>query len=99
MDELLGRQSACDEAKALYRMLVDENSVEELRRLIAVPRHIEQRLREFAAVYPEEQPMIDRVLKFRAAVLAEFNRLVTEGAEADSEEIEETESQEMVLLA
>jgi hypothetical protein len=33
----LGRQSALDEAKALYRMVGEENSVEELRELMAVP--------------------------------------------------------------
>ena len=40
-DELLGRQSAFQEAKALYRMLGDENAVEELHELIAVPPKIE----------------------------------------------------------
>jgi hypothetical protein len=42
IDELLGRQSAFDEAKALYRMIGDENTIEELRDLIAVPTKIQK---------------------------------------------------------
>ena len=39
-DELLGRQSAFNEA-ALCRMVGDENTIEELRELIAVPPKID----------------------------------------------------------
>ena len=67
--------------------------------MIAIPPNIEKRLREFAAAYPEELAGIERILKFREAALEAFNRLVRAGAAADPEEIGETESEEMVLLA
>ena len=44
-----------------------------------------------------EELFIDQVLRFRAAVLEQFNRPV--GAAPDPQEIEETESEELVLLA
>jgi hypothetical protein len=92
-DELLGRQSAIAEARALYRMLGHgRNTVESLRELIAVPPKIERVLLAFAWAYPEEAYGIDRTLKFRQAVLEEFERLVREGVRvADLPEVEESE--------
>ena len=52
-DSRLGRQSAIAEAHAFYRMLGDENTVEELRELIAVPSRIEWALRAYARAHPE----------------------------------------------
>ena len=46
-DELLGGQSAHDEARLLYRMIREETTVEEIRELIAVPARVEAVLRAF----------------------------------------------------
>lgn len=91
-DELLGRQSAIAEARALYRMVGHGgNTVESLRELIAVPPKIERVLLAFAQAYPEEAYSIHRTLRFRQAVLEEFERLVGAGASvADLPEVEES---------
>ena len=101
----LGRLSAAAEARGLLPLL-EENTVEQIKDLVRVPPNIEKRLREFAAVYPEEQRMIAQVLKFRAAVLQAFEKLVATGAApADAFGTEETEpvppseAGEMVLNA
>jgi hypothetical protein len=92
-DELLGRQSAFDEAKALYGMIGEENTVDELRELIAVPPKIEGVLLAFSRAHPEEAFSIEKSLKFRLAVAGEFERLVREGVPlADLPEVEESES-------
>lgn len=96
MDELLGGQSAFDEAKALYRMIGDEHAVEELRELIAVPPRIESALRAYAQAYPEESYFVNRTLKFRVAVLEEFERMVLAGLQVDLPEVEETESEPFI---
>jgi hypothetical protein len=85
-DELLGRQSAIAEARALYRMIGHgRNTVEALRELIRVPPKIERVLRAFAQAHPEEAPAIKRNLKFRLLVAREFERLVREGVPAAEE--------------
>lgn len=78
-DELLGRQSAFDEAKLLYRMIGEETSAKEIRELIAVPPRAEAVLRAFVRVNPEDGEWIEATLKFRSDVLDEFDRLVREG--------------------
>ena len=93
-DELQGRQSAFDEARALHRMLGDENTVEDLRELIVVPAWTERVLRVYALAFPEDAHWIERTLMFRSTVLEEFNRLVREGVSmTDLPEAEETESE------
>ena len=63
-DELLGRQSAIAEARALYRMIGHgRNTIESLRELIAVPPKIERVLLAFAQAYPEEAYSINRTLR------------------------------------
>lgn len=52
------------------------DSVDTIRELIAVPPEIETALRAFAGEHPEEQRGIERILKFREKVLAEFERVV-----------------------
>lgn len=91
MDELLGRQSAFNEAKALFRMIGAEHTVEELRELIAVPPKIEAVLLAYAETFPEEAYFVERVLKFRVAVLEEFDHLVRDGLQVNSPEEEGTE--------
>lgn len=89
--ELLGRQSPIAEARALLPFLDDGSTVAEIRELIAVPPATERTLRAYARAHPEEQPFIERGLKFRCAVLEELNRLAREGAQAaDFPEVEET---------
>jgi hypothetical protein len=92
-DELLGRQSALDEAEALYRMLGhNRNTVEALRELIAVPPLIERVLRAYAEIFPEDAHWIESTLKFRQATLEAFESLVREGVPvADLPEVEERE--------
>jgi hypothetical protein len=91
-DSLLGRQSPIAEAHVLYRMIGDENTVEELRELIAVPSRIEHALRAFARAHPEEAHFTDRTLKFREAVTREFERLVRDGVQVvDLPELREVE--------
>jgi hypothetical protein len=92
-DELLGRQSAVAEARALYRMIGHgRNTVESLRDLIAVPPLVERVLLAFARAHPEEAHGIEKNLKFRQAVLEEFERLVRDGVSvADLPEVEESE--------
>ena len=53
-DELLGRQSAIAEARALYKMLGEKNTVEELRELITVPPWTEHVLRAYTRANPED---------------------------------------------
>ena len=79
----LGRQSAREEARALYRMLGEENTVDELRELIAVPPRIERALYAFARTHVQEAHWIEATLKFRQAVLCEFERLVTQEGERE----------------
>lgn len=88
----MSNDTAWAEARALYRMLGDENTVEELRELIAVPPKTERLLRTFAMKNPAEAHWIESSIKFRQAVAREFERLVREGAAvAEIPEVEELE--------
>lgn len=86
-------QSARTEACFLYRLIgQDENTVEELRELIAVPPETERALRAFARAHAADAGWIEAALKFREAVAQEFERLVREGdLLADVPELEESE--------
>jgi hypothetical protein len=82
----MSNDTAWAEACALYRMLGDENTVEELRELIAMPLKIEQHLRTFARKNPAEAHWIESSIKFRQA-----ERLVWEGvAVAEMSEVEKS---------
>ena len=81
-DELLGRQSAFDEAKLLYRMIGEETTIEEIRELIVVSPRVETVLRAFVRANPDDGEWIEATLKFRSDVLEEFNRLVRDGIPA-----------------
>lgn len=98
-DTCLGRQSAIAEARALYRMVGEEHTVEELRELIAVPPKIQAVLLAYAREFPEEAYFVGRTLKFRASVLQEFERLVRDGLPVDLPEAEEIESEPFVEIA
>ena len=93
-DELIGRQSAHDEARALYGMLLrEESTVEEIRTLMEVPPRIERALRAFARAHAEDAHWIEAALKFREATLREFERQVAAGVSvADLSETEEAVS-------
>ncbi len=64
------------EARVLFG-LVGRNgdTVETIRELITVPEETEAALQAFVRAYPEEQGNIERVLRFRREVQAEFERL------------------------
>ena len=81
-DEVLGRQSAFDEAKLLYWMIGEETTVEDIRELIAVPARVEAALRAFVRANPGDGEWIEATLKFRSDVLEEFDRLVRDGIPA-----------------
>jgi len=100
MDQLLGRQTARDEARALYWMLLrGMESVQELRELIAVGPKIERVLRAFADANPHEAHWIESSLKFRSAVLEEFNRVVRDGVpDAEPQKTESDSFKDAVSL-
>jgi hypothetical protein len=50
--------------------------VESIRELIEVPADIQQQLRVFVLMHPEERPEIELVLGFRAMVAEKFERLI-----------------------
>jgi hypothetical protein len=59
-NELLGRQSAKAEARALLPLIgKDGNSVETLRALITIPPKFERALRAYAERHPEESHWIE----------------------------------------
>jgi hypothetical protein len=90
-DELLGKQSAIAEARALYEMAMrGTESVAGIRGLIVVPAKMEQALRAYAQAHPEEKHLVDSALMFRQAVLAEFNRLVSDGVPVNQSPLGET---------
>lgn len=76
MDELLGRQPAIAEPRALYRMVgCDGNTVEILHELIVwVPAWTERMLRAYARTFPEDSRWVERSLMFRAAVLDDWSQ-------------------------
>jgi hypothetical protein len=88
-------QSARTEACCLYRLIgQDENTIEELRELIAVPPKTERALRAFARAHAADSGWIEAALKFREAVAREFEHLVREGLPAaELQEIEESEQE------
>ena len=90
-DSRFGRKSAIAEALALYQMIGDENIVEELRELIAVPPKIEHTLRAFARANTRDAHWIESRLMFREAVLREFECLVRDGIPASFAEVEDLE--------
>jgi hypothetical protein len=64
-------------------MIGEENTVDELRELITVPPRIERALDAFARTHVQEAHWIEATLKFRQAVLCEFERLVTQEGERE----------------
>lgn len=98
-DELLvGGQSALADAKVLYGLVLRRTeSVQEIRELIAVPPKLERVLRTYMKQSPEDSWWIERSLQFRRDVLAEFDRLVADGARA--EEAEPSPLAEPVVVA
>lgn len=93
MSEDLHGCSPASEARGLYRMLGAGSTVEELRELIRVTPKTERTLRAFARKYAEDAHWIEATLKFRQAVLLEFERLVAEGVPiGEVPEADESES-------
>ena len=92
MDELLRPgASAVREAQAIYRWF-GRDRADEARELITIPPKIKKVLRDFALADPVEAPFIVQAIKFRAAVLETFNRVVREGVQAvDLPEVKETD--------
>ena len=65
------------EALRLLALLETGDTVDDVRRLIAVPHHIEASLRAFIVAHPEESIEIECMLSFRREVAKAFERLVS----------------------
>jgi hypothetical protein len=65
------------EALRLLALLETGDTVEDVRRLIAVPHHIEASLRAFIVAHPEASSEIECMLSFRREVAKAFERFVS----------------------
>ena len=65
------------EALRLLALLETGDTVDDVRRLIAVPHHIEAPLRAFIVAHPEESFEIECMLSFRREVANAFERFVS----------------------
>jgi hypothetical protein len=65
------------EALRLLALLETGDTVDDVRRLIAVPHHIEASLRAFIVAHPEEGFEIECMLSFRREVAKAFERFVS----------------------
>src|SRR5260370_11289482 len=65
------------EALRLLALLETGDTVDDVRRLIAVPHHIEASLQAFIVAHPEESFEIECMLSFRREVAKEFERFVS----------------------
>jgi hypothetical protein len=65
------------EARDLFALLANGDTVEEIRRLIEVPTEVEATLRAFIRSNPEESLEIEHALWFRQRVAEEFERLLS----------------------
>ena len=64
------------EALRLLALLESGDTVDDVRRLIAVPHHIEASLRAFIVAHPEESFGIECMLSFRREVAKAFESFV-----------------------
>jgi len=65
------------EALRLLALLETGDTVDDVRRLIAVPHHIEVSLRAFIVAHPEESFAIEFMLSFRREVAKAFEHFVS----------------------
>ena len=65
------------EALRLLALLESGDTVDDVRRLIAVPHHIEASLRALIVARPEESFEIECMLSFRREVAKAFDRVVS----------------------
>jgi hypothetical protein len=65
------------EALRLLALLETGDTVDDVRRLIAVPHHIEASLQAFIVAHPEESFEIECMLSFRREVAKAFERIVS----------------------
>ena len=66
-----------EEARNLVALIGrNGNTVESIRQLIAVPANIEQALKHYARLHPQDAEGVEIVLEFRRLVAKEFDRLV-----------------------
>lgn len=79
---LRGCGDAKQEARQIFGLLgKNGDTVESLRKLIAVPPRAEALLRAFARERPENQHGIEQMLAYRRRVGEEFERLVRQNAD------------------
>jgi hypothetical protein len=65
------------EALRLLALIETGDTVDDVRRLIAVPHHTQASLRAFIAAHPEESFEIECMLSFRREVAKAFERFVS----------------------
>ena len=65
------------EALRLLALLESGDTLDDVRRLIAVPHHIEASLRAFIVAHPEKSFEIECMLSFRRDVATAFERFVS----------------------
>jgi hypothetical protein len=65
------------EALRLLALLETGDTVDDVRRLIAVPHHTQASLRAFIVAHPEESFEIERMLSFRREVAKAFEHFVS----------------------
>lgn len=68
------------EAESLFAMVGRGESLDHVRELIGVPAEIQGVLHDYVAFDPAEASWVDSALRFRQAVSAEFERLVSRGS-------------------
>jgi hypothetical protein len=70
-------KGAIIEALRLLALVETGDTVDDVRRLIAIPRHIETSLRAFIVAHPEESFEIECMFSFRREVAEAFDRFVS----------------------
>jgi hypothetical protein len=75
--ECLDPKGAIIEALRLLALLETGDTVDDVRRLVAVPNHIEASLRAFIVSHPDESFEIEYMLSFRREVAEAFERFVS----------------------
>jgi hypothetical protein len=65
------------EARALFALVGrNDTTVDEIRKLIAIPAETEQLFRSYSAAHPEDESSIARVVELRRQVAQELEQLV-----------------------
>jgi hypothetical protein len=86
------------EALRLLTLLETGDTVDDIRRLIAVPREIEASLRAYIVAHPEESFEIEYMLSFRREVAEAFERLVSMDLEDKGESLYDGDVPQSIMV-